>query len=65
LYALVTDMVDGTNRMRHYFPSVEVTSQGDIKVANSETIEWGVTYSAYPDTSGNAIYSVLPVPSLG
>ncbi len=65
LYALVIDMVDGTNRMRHYCPSVEVTSQGDIKIANSETLEWGITYSAYPDTSGNAIYSYFAVPSLG
>lgn len=65
LYALVVDMVDGVNRMRHYCPAVEVTSQGDIKIANSETIEWGVTYSAYPDTSGNAIYSYFAVPSLG
>jgi hypothetical protein len=65
LYAMVTDMVDGANRMRFYFPSVEVTGQGDIKVANSETIEWGVTYSAYPDASGNAMYPFFLIPSLG
>jgi hypothetical protein len=65
LYALVADMVDGVNRMRLYFPSVEVTGQGDIKVANSADLQWQVTLSAYPDTSGNAIYPYFIVPSLG
>ncbi|GAA2346961.1 hypothetical protein [Dactylosporangium salmoneum] len=65
LYALVTDMVDGTNRMRLYFPQVEVTNQNDVKVANTEAVEWGVTLSAYPDTSGNAIYPFFVIPSLG
>jgi hypothetical protein len=65
LYAAVVDMVDGTNHIRYYMPSVEVTNQGDIKIANSETIEWGVTLSAYPDTSGNAIYAFFALPHLG
>ena len=65
LYALVVDMVDGVNRARFYFPSVEVTNQGDVKIANSETLDWGVTLSAYPDTSGNAIYPFFAIPSLG
>lgn len=65
LYAMVIDMVDGVNRLRFYCPSVEVTSQGDIKIANSETLEWGVTLSAYPDTSGNYIYPFGAQPSLG
>lgn len=65
LYAMVVDMVDGVNRLRFYFPSVEVTNQGDIKIANSEALEWGVTLSAYPDTSGNAIYPFGAQPSLG
>lgn len=65
LYALVTDMVDGVNRLRFYFPSVEVTGQGDVKIANSETLEWGVTLSAYPDVSGNYVYAFGAQPSLG
>lgn len=65
LYALVIDMVDGLNRNRYYCPSVEVTNQGDIKIANSETLEWGVTFTAYPDTSGNAIYPFFALPNLG
>jgi hypothetical protein len=65
LYALVTDMVDGSNRLRLYFPSVEVTNQGDVKIANSDTVEWGVTFTAYPDTSGNYVYPFGLQPSLG
>ncbi|MER7280418.1 hypothetical protein ABT369_38875 [Dactylosporangium sp. NPDC000244] len=65
LYALVTDMVDGSNRFRLYFPSVEVTGQGDIKISNSETLEWGVTLTAYPDTSGNYVYPFGLQPALG
>lgn len=65
LYALVVDMVDGSNHIRYYMPQVEVTSQGDIKIANSETLEFGVTLSAYPDVSGNAIYTFFALPYLG
>jgi hypothetical protein len=65
LYAAVVDMVDGTNHIRYYFPSVEVTSQGDIKIANSETLEFSITLSAYPDTSGNAFYTYFALPYLG
>jgi hypothetical protein len=65
LYALVVDMVDGTNHIRYYMPSVEVVNQGDIKIANSETLEFSVEMSAYPDTSGNAIYTYFALPYLG
>jgi hypothetical protein len=65
LYAAVVDMVDGTNHIRYYMPSVEVTNQGDVSIANSETLEWAVTLSAYPDTSGNAIYPFFALPYLG
>lgn len=65
LYALVVDMVDGTNRIRYYLPSVECTSQGDQKIANSQTLEFPVSLSAYPDVSGNAIYTYFALPYLG
>ncbi|GAA0719856.1 hypothetical protein Drose_06150 [Dactylosporangium roseum] len=65
LYALVIDMVDGVNRVRFYCPSVEVTGQGDVKIASSESLDWGVTLTAYPDTSGNAIYPFFALPNLG
>ncbi|GAA2636903.1 hypothetical protein GCM10010399_82540 [Dactylosporangium fulvum] len=65
LYALVADMVDATNRMRLYFPQVEVTAQTDLKIANSESLDWGVTLTAYPDTSGNTVYPLFALPNLG
>jgi hypothetical protein len=65
LYACVVDMVDGVNHLRFYMPQVEVTSQGDVKIANSAALEFAVTLSAYPDTSGNAIYPFGALPSLG
>jgi hypothetical protein len=65
LYALVIDMVDGANRNRYYCPQVEVTGQNDVVIANSAAIEWGVTLSAYPDTTGNAIYPFFAIPALG
>lgn len=65
LYALVIDMVDGVNHMRFYMPQVEVTSQGDVKIANSAELSFAVTLSAYPDTSGNAMYPFGQMPSLG
>jgi hypothetical protein len=65
LYALVIDMVDGVNHARFYCPQVEVTNQADIQIQNSEMLQWGVTLSAYPDTSGNYIYPLFALPSLG
>lgn len=65
LYALVVDMVDGVNHMRFYCPQVEVTSNADVTLANSDNVAWGVTFSAYPDTSGNYIYPFFAIPSLG
>lgn len=65
LYAAVFDIVDGVNHIRFYCPQVEVTGQAAIKIANSAAIEWGVTLSAYPDTSGNYVYPYYAIPSLG
>lgn len=65
LYAAVFDIVDGTNHIRCYCPQVEVTGQQAVKVANSASIDWGVTLSAYPDTSGNFIYTYYAIPALG
>lgn len=65
LYAAVFEVVDGVNRMRFYCPQVEVTNQQPLKVANSAAIEYGVTLSAYPDTSGNYVYPYFAIPALG
>lgn len=65
LYALVIDMIDAANRQRFYFPQVEVTNQGDLKIASAETIEYSVTLSAYPNTLGVAVQVFGAVPVLG
>jgi hypothetical protein len=65
LYALVIDMIDGSNRLRFYCPQVEVTSNSDLTISNSEMVQWGVSLSCYPDTSGNYIYQFGLIPSLG
>lgn len=65
LYACVVDMIDGTNHLRFYFPSVEVTGQADLKITNAESVAWGVTLSAYPNTSGIAMQAYEAIPVLG
>lgn len=65
LYALVVDMIDAANRQRFYFPQVEVTEQGELKIGNGETLEYQVTMSAYPNTSGVAMQIFGAIPVLG
>ncbi len=55
LYAAVFDMVDGTNHIRAYCPSVEVTGRSDVKFSNGNEATWPVTLTAYPNSSGVAI----------
>lgn len=65
LYAAVFEVVDGLNRIRFYASQVEVTSQQAVKVTNSAPISWGVSFSSYPDTSGNYLYPFFAIPALG
>jgi hypothetical protein len=65
LYAAVIDVVDGSNRLRYYMPSVEATDFGDLKIANSDEIAYQVTLTAYPNTSGVAIQIFETIPALG
>jgi len=65
LYAAVVDMIDGTNRLRFYFPQVEVTDQGDLNIANGERIEFQVTLSAYPNSVGVTYQVFAAIPALG
>lgn len=65
LYAAVFDLIDGTTRMRYYAPQVEVTDRQDIKISNGNEVSYGVTLTAYPNTSGVALQMYDIVPSLG
>jgi hypothetical protein len=62
-YAMVFDVVDGTSHLRYYCPNCEVTDRGDEKIANAEAIEWQVTVTAYPNTSGVAVQKFFYVPN--
>lgn len=65
LFAAVFDIIDGTNRLRYYCPQVEVTDRKDFKVANADGIQWGVTLTAYPNSSGVTLQQYDVVPALG
>ena len=64
-YAAVFDVIDGTNHIRAYCPSIEVTNRSDVKVGNGNEISWGVDLTAYPNSSGVAIQWYFLVSALG
>ncbi len=65
LYAAVFDMIDGTNHVRAYCPSVEVTGRSDVKFSNGNETTWPVTLTAYPNSSGIAIQWYYLMAALG
>lgn len=65
LVAGVFDIIDGVNHMRVYCPQLEVTDRKEFKVGNGQEISWGVTLTAYPNTSGVAVQVYDLVPALG
>jgi hypothetical protein len=54
--SFIIDVVDGSDLLRTYIPSGEVTEVGDKVYASGEPIGYEVTVTAYPDTTlgGNA-----------
>lgn len=64
-YAACIDVVDGTNHMRFYYPSVEVTDRQEFQVANGQGINYGFTLTAYPSsTTGIAVTKFYRIPEL-
>jgi hypothetical protein len=55
-YSTIFDIVDGDNRLRAYCPVVQNTSKTDMPIAYGDATKRSVTLTAYPDSSGNAIY---------
>lgn len=52
--SFVFNVVDGTSVIRTYVPTGEVLSVEPVKSANGEVIGYGVTVTAYPDSTGKA-----------
>lgn len=65
LYAAVFDMIDGTNHIRLYSSSVEVTARKDITYNNAGIAEYGITLTAYPNASGVAVQEFNIMTALG
>lgn len=64
-WAFVVDIVDGTNHIRHYFPSAEVTDRQEQQVQNGQGINYGFTLTAYPSsTTGIAKTTFYRIPDL-
>lgn len=54
-YAVVFDMVDGSNHIRAYCPDVAVTGKSDLVMGAGQAVTYPVSLTAFPDSSGNAI----------
>jgi hypothetical protein len=65
LYAAVFDMIDGTNHVRAYCPSIEVTGRSDVKFSNGNETAYPLTLTAYPNSSGIAIQWYYLMSALG
>lgn len=63
-YAAVFTATDGTNIIRKVCPNIQITDKDDEQIAQSAAIQYGVTFTAYPDNTGVAVYSYLIVPNL-
>jgi hypothetical protein len=61
----VFDIVDGTTRHRVYCPQLEVTDRQDVKYGTTDAATFGVTFTAYPNSSGVALQAYDVVPALG
>jgi hypothetical protein len=56
-YAMCIDAVDGLNKVRVYAPNVEVTDRDGMSIKNGEVIQYGVSLTAYPDSTGVSTYT--------
>ena len=49
------DLIQGSNHLRFWIPTGEITAQGNITYKYDNLIEYDVTITAYPNTSGIAV----------
>jgi hypothetical protein len=55
-YGMVTHAVDGLSAVRTHYPNVEVTDRDGKQTKNGEVVMRGITLTAYPDSTGVAVY---------
>jgi hypothetical protein len=65
LYSLVIHAVDGVNVVRKVMPSVRVTAIDNEQIAKAQNLAYGLTFTAYPDSSGNSVYSYYVLAGYG
>jgi hypothetical protein len=53
--AFLFDILDGANKVRFYVPEGEVTAVDSPVYKTDGLVEYGVTITAYPNTSGVAV----------
>jgi hypothetical protein len=63
-YAAIFDSIDGVNHIRAYAPNVQATAIGDMQIQMGDAVSYPVTFTAYPDANGNAIYWYIAVGAL-
>jgi hypothetical protein len=63
-YVMVITASDGTNLIRKVFPNVQITDKADETISQAAAITYGVTYTAFPDSTGAAVYTYMVVPNL-
>jgi hypothetical protein len=54
--AYVFEILDGETAYRVVVPNCQITAQSDIVFTDGEPVAYGVTLSAFPDSSGNKAY---------
>lgn len=52
----VFHVVDGANKIRVVLPNAQITNIGDVKYVNGDAVDYPLTITAYPDSSGVKAY---------
>ena len=48
--SVIIDVIDGTQTIRRYIPSCEVTERGEVTLAASDALAYDTTVTCYPDS---------------
>lgn len=63
-YVGVFTATDGNNIIRKVCPMLQVTDKDDETIAQSAAIQYGVTFTAFPDSAGFSVYTHYLIPNL-